>query len=289
MIKEKKIYTAMNEAVFYYCIGIKYDRLKIFLKQVLHLEIYNIELKNTKLLKDYMQSREKTIDYLVLTNIGYINVEINNTNPDWLMNRNLSYACKVLANSIEVSQSYKDIKKVVQINLCRLGKTESGIMKYNMASETKSTSFKEILTDILEIYVVNVDFYKKMVYNGNKKFICDNYLLCAMDLKPKDIDKISEGNEELMEYKEDLEKINDNEDFVKWVSIKDDEEKIRNSYISDGLEEGRKLGFEQGLEQGLEQGIVQTAKNLLDNGIAIDVISKATGLSIEAISNLQEG
>ena len=53
--------------------------------------------------------------------------------------------------------------------------------------------------------MINIDFYKKMVYNGNKKFIKKNYLLCAMDLTTNDIDKISEGNEELMEFKKMLE------------------------------------------------------------------------------------
>ena len=54
--------------------------------------------------------------------------------------------------------------------------------------------------------MVNIDYYREMVYNKNKKFIKENYLLCVMDLQPSDIDNIKEGNEFLMEYKNDLEK-----------------------------------------------------------------------------------
>ena len=77
--------------------------------------------------------------------------------------------------------------------------------------------------------MVNIDFYKEMVYNDNNKFIKDNYLLCAMDLKPDDIDKISEGNEKLMEFKKSLEEINDREDFVKWMSAEEEAVIIKNT------------------------------------------------------------
>ena len=65
------------------------------------------------------------------------------------------------------------------------------------------------------------------------------------------------------------------------------------------FDRGLKQGLEQGLEQGMEQGLVRgraegretgarenalkTAKALLQNGIAPDIIARCTGLSIEDI------
>lgn len=228
MIKEKIFYTATNEAVFYYCIGNDLKKAKIFIEQVIKRPIYQIEIKNAKLLKDYMYTKEKVLDYLVLTDIGYINIEINNYNADWRIKRDVSYACKLVSNAVDKAKNYSETERVIQININRLGSTSKGYEVYRLNSEHNSKEFPKTLTDVLEIYTVNIDFYKEMVYNGNKKFIKDNYLLCAMDLQPDDIDKISEGNEDLMDFKEMLEKINDNEDFVKWISAEKEAEMFKN-------------------------------------------------------------
>ena len=259
-------------------------------------------MKNTKLLKDYMNAKERTLDYLVLTDEGYINIEINNYNENWRVNRDITYACKVLTNSLEKKKEYKDMQKVTQINLNRLGKDKDAYEVYRFNATNNSKGYPKTLTDMIEIYMLNVDFYKEMVYNGNKKFIEDNYLLCAMDLQPEDIDNISEGNESLMEYKKDLEKINDNEDFVKWISSEEEAEMFERTRILVAEEEatkrGMKKGLEQGLQQGLEQGIqqgikqgetnkqIEIAKKLLKENIDINVISLATGLCIDELNKL---
>lgn len=129
-----------------------------------------------------------------------------------------------------------------------------------------------------------------MVYNGNKKFIKDNYLLCAVDLKPEDIDNISEGNDGLMEFKNDLEKINDDEDFVNWISSEKEAEMFERTRILIAEEEatkrGLKKGLEQGIEQGIKKGIIETAKKMKNENIDIDTIRKITNLSIEEINKL---
>ena len=53
-----------------------------------------------------------------------------------------------------------------------------------------------------------------------------------------------------------------------------------------GREEGIKIGKEKGREEGREEGILETAKNLIQQGIPLDVISKATGLNREELAQL---
>ena len=54
----------------------------------------------------------------------------------------------------------------------------------------------------------------------------------------------------------------------------------------------RDLAFEEGMEKGIEEGSkqanIETAKSLLESGIDIKIISKATGLSIEEVNSLHE-
>jgi len=299
MIREKQFRTAMDEAVFFFCIGNNLKFAKIFIEQVIQKPIYKIEMMNCRLFKDYIHTKEKTLDYLVLTDNGYVNIEINNYNNSWRIKRDVSYACKILSNSVSKSGEYDNMQKVIQININRLGETEKGYEVYRLNATEEYKGFPKLLTDVIEIYMVNIDFYKKMVYNGNKKFIKKNYLLCAMDLTTNDIDKISEGNEELMEFKKMLEEINSTEDFVKWDYEKD-AEMIHNSIVSEARREGLQQGLQEGLEQGLEQGLqegleqgkkekqIEIAEKMLIKQISIEQIVEITGLTEKEIYNLKK-
>ena len=46
-------------------------------------------------------------------------------------------------------------------------------------------------------------------------------------------------------------------------------------------------GLEQGLEQGIEQKAQDIARNMLNEGIAIALIVRVTGLTIEQVQQLQ--
>ena len=52
------------------------------------------------------------------------------------------------------------------------------------------------------------------------------------------------------------------------------------------LEEASKQGLKQGLEQGIKQSKLEIAKNMKDMGLDVEVISKATSLSVEEINKL---
>ena len=59
-----------------------------------------------------------------------------------------------------------------------------------------------------------------------------------------------------------------------------------------GKEEGMKAGIEEGMKAGIEEGRnernLDIAKNLIKQNVAIDIISKATGLTQEEIEKLKE-
>jgi len=53
-----------------------------------------------------------------------------------------------------------------------------------------------------------------------------------------------------------------------------------------GFEQGIEEGFEQGIEQGIEQQKIAIAKNMLENNIPLDMISRCTELSVDVINNI---
>ena len=63
---------------------------------------------------------------------------------------------------------------------------------------------------------------------------------------------------------------------------------------SDGGEEGRRLGQKEGVAIGKKQGItigirqkaIETARNMLNDGVASDLIMKHTGISTQKLESL---
>ena len=50
--------------------------------------------------------------------------------------------------------------------------------------------------------------------------------------------------------------------------------------------EAEKIGFDKGLEKGIKETKRKAAKNLLELGVAVEVIAKATWLSAQTIETL---
>ena len=54
----------------------------------------------------------------------------------------------------------------------------------------------------------------------------------------------------------------------------------------DGRDEGRTEGITEGMAIGIQQTQIETARNMLKNGLSADLITKYTGISAQQISEL---
>ena len=119
----------------------------------------------------------------------------------------------------------------------------------------------------LEMYNVRLDLVREKVYNvEEERFI-------------KWLKLIKEGEIEEMKKIADQEK--EMEDAVRFMEEFLADEEIRNVY-------DKIVDVERDAEErGEEIGIIKTAKNLLQLNIAIEDISKATGLSIKELKELE--
>ena len=91
---------------------------------------------------------------------------------------------------------------------------------------------------------------------------------------------------------EELERLSENDEF----RVLYDAEKMRRKEINsarlDGYDDGYGNGYEIGITKGKEEGAkaekIAIAKNLLKDGIPIEVVSKNTGLSVEELKELEK-
>ena len=66
------------------------------------------------------------------------------------------------------------------------------------------------------------------------------------------------------------------------------QKKMINTARSWGYDDGKEEGKAEGLEEGAKKEKIEIAKNLLKDGISIEVVSKNTGLSIEELEELKK-
>ena len=140
----------------------------------------------------------------------------------------------------------------------------------------------------LEIYDVNLDKINSRCYNEDDEY---NFLK-MMTASKEELEFLAEKGDNFMKkIKDEVNRINDENYFANFISVEEDERKIRNTYYANGVEEGEargeRRGEKRGEKRGKENALIETAKNLLNLGISIEDISKGTGLSKQKIASLK--
>ena len=117
---------------------------------------------------------------------------------------------------------------------------------------------------------LNIKKTTELCYNEKKMSI-----LGMLDM---DYEKLTnfKGDTIMDKLKNEALKLNNNDDFVKYLSDEDEERLLKNSFI------------EQGIEKGIEQNKISTAKKMLEKNIDIDSIKEITGLSLDEIKELKK-
>ena len=181
--------------------------------------------------------------------------------------RILFYCSKMYVQSIKAGKDYMDLEKSIAILISNyeiesLKEIEKYVSKWNLREEDYGNV---ILTDSIEIVIIEVPKFEKY---------CDNTGLAdwvKFIINPK---VINMENEDVKKAKEVLDEISQNEEERHLAEL-------REKYIMD-----QRATEAAGYDKGLKDGIKQTAKNLKDKGIDINIIHETTGLSIEEINNL---
>ena len=102
----------------------------------------------------------------------------------------------------------------------------------------------------------------------------------------------------MQKIQKQVEKLNDENYFANFISVEEDERKIRNTYFANGKEEGEKRGEKRGKADGIkigeklgekrgkENALIETAKRLLSLGLSVKEVAKGTGLTENKVRTL---
>ena len=276
--------------------------LKEFLKDVLHLEYeleeLDIRILNNELIRESIREYQKRIDVnIVLNDNIYVEIEINREDFNRVKYRNKMYADKVSSLILESGENIKKLEEFYfyQLNLNTENKNEN-IGEHIIVPYDISTN--EIYIDNNKTILKYLEFYYRLYYNEPNKRTRDVIWLAALSSKSfTELYTILKGvlDERLLKkFIKDVIKMNwdklENFSIHEWEKEKWDKylEEKRKEEEEKRLEEAMKEGHAAGHAAGHAEAIEFTIKEMIENGIDIEMISKITKLSNEEIKKIEE-
>ena len=285
-----KYYNGLNDIVFKntLCVEEHKGLLKWLLESCLDIKIDNLILKDKELSKKTKYSKGRVVDLLIESDNKMFNVEINNRPHDYNNDRNLGYLANLYGKSIDKSNDYKKINSCIQLNITS-GKKDIELKSKYLLVDTLNES-KNIWTDNFIIYEINVDLLKKLYYNKDIKSINKYKPVIMLTLNKEELEEFSLGDERIMEYKDKVNELNSDDDFVTFISREEDQEKTENALrtiISEKNEELKNSREELKTQKTkLTKLNIEHARKMKEKNIDLNTISEITGLTIEEIEKL---
>lgn len=265
----------------------KIERLELLLSIYFNIPIEllrgNVVIINNEQNVKKENDKRKSVDILLkvelVTGKERINIEVNRSRlREIVVERNILYAANIFSRGLKKGDSYDLIEPVIQINFDVIDVSTNNkiIDKYYFQNDEK-----QILTKKLQIHHINIERCKKIWYDEDvRKYTEEEQQIIKLGSllgasSQEEFNLFLEEMDMEKEIKEDIRNSVEeyNSDSELWIPFdkETDEELIRNTEISVAKREG------------IKQRNIEVAKSLLTQGVDINIIMNATGLSEEEI------
>ena len=236
------------------------------------------------------------------------NIEIQLEAQDYENERFLYYWADAYSRQLQRSEEYEKLHKTISIIILDHEIKElKGIEELDTKWQIRDNKTgKRILTDFLEIIIVEIPKAKRLYKENEKNKICQ-WMLFFDNPNKEEMKEIMEKNEKIKEAVEELTGMSKDEELriLTELRIKGrrDEYARRQYAIKQGLQEGREKGLEEGRkegreegrkegrEKGIKEGVAQNrikiAKNMLREKMPVDIIVRVTGLTNQEVEKLK--
>ena len=211
--------------------------------------------------------------------------------------RILFYCAKLFTSSLKSGYDYSTLEKSISIlitnyELENQKDIEKYIAKWNLREETYPT---HILTDTMEIYIIELKKFKKFKDNSNYKQL--NSWIKFIESSEEEIDM---SNKEIVKAKKVLEEISQDEHERYLAELREkyilDQNNIEATGYDKGLKQGKEEGIKEGIKKGREEGKKEgkeeskkeIAKEMIKEKMPLEVISKITKIPKEELQEIKK-
>ncbi len=272
------------------CAKANFDVLEGLFKVLIGEEIKIIEIIEN----ESNQDKYNRVDIKAKDSKGdIIIVEIQQTREYFFLERLLYGVSKSIVEHISLGETYEKVKKVYCISILYFDLGKGADYLYH-----GQTKFVGVHThDTLQISTKEQDVLK---LSTPEKIFPEYYLIRVNEFNQEATTPLEEWIEYLKtgKIKEDtnVPGLGEARKKMQYMMMDDSERISYDNYINDVMiyndimstshAKGLAEGLELGMKQGMEKAKKATAQNLKSLGTPIEIISKATGLTIEEIEKL---
>lgn len=246
--------------------------------------LVKVEILNPTFNKKNLKNKESILDIRArVVGYGYINVEIQLSNQKNIHKRSLFYASRLYEGQLGEKGKYKTLTKVVAINLIDFNYFQSE--DYHRCFGLKEDGTLEPYPDdLMKLYFIEMPKFRALERNGK---IAPNdrlakwlrFLTNTDDTRWEEMAKqdpmLELGIEKLRVASMDPEIRMQYEAREKALR---DIESIRDDALDEGIEKG--------IKKGRQEEKREMAQNLLREGVDIEIIMRASGLTKEEIEKI---
>jgi len=229
-------------------------------------------LENRTFTADVIGDKSSILDVRVETDSREkVDIEVQLKDLYDMEKRTLYYWGREFAKSIPEGGEYKDLPKVININIVNFDNIK--LDEFHTCFHLWEDDHHEyLLTDVLEIHFISMVKYRKLKTGD----VAHNHL--ERWLAFLDVHTPEETLREVIKMDGAISKANERLNLVT-----QDEEVLRHYQIR---QEMAKMDWNSALNGAIERNKIEIARNLLRKGLSTDLIHETTGLDIETIQTL---
>ena len=285
------------DALFYKVFG-EEKRIKFLIyiiEEILNVKVKSIKLLNGKILGEKYKTKRSYLDLLVTLNDDTkLSIEVNTDTSNIVMERNLIFIFKVMANDVKIEDKYADLSNFIQINLnAEKSKNAYSFEKYVLMEEKSH----KLLTDKLQILKINLSFYANKCYTSSELNELSDFekLMGLIGVKTqKEYDIFSSEEGMLRDIMNTADEFREDFDIITMYDRETEMNRIheleKREAVKEALDEKDKI-FEIEKKKAIEEvslnSKMEIAYNMLNMNMRVEDISKATGLSIDEVNDLK--
>ena len=232
-----------------------------FLNSVLKSKnpIKYVELKNTDIEKSFVEDKFSRLDVKATTsNNEVINVEIQLKNEYNMIKRSLYYWSKLYEEQLKEGEDYSKLKRTVCINILNFKYLRND--RFHNGYRLKEMTTNEELTDTEEIHFIEIP---KLNDDCDEKDMLVAWTEFLKNPESEKVRNLEMNIEEIRAAKDELIKIsNDNKQRELY--------EMRSNILRDKT---------SALNKAKRDGKLEVARNLIMNGMDIEIVKQMTGLS----------
>ena len=285
--KENKKYNLKNDIIFKTFFSRKGNEIFLidFLEALLKIKIEEIQVKEEVNLETLaVEEKGGRLDLQAKLNDGIIvNIELQIKNHQNIEERTTYYSSKVISRETERGTEYKDITKVIMINI--LDYELLGFDEY--ISDTVIVLDKHREYEVLKgikWYFIELPKFRKQNPNMNEKL--NQWLVFLDDYNKEAVKLAEEKNDTLKKARIEMNYLTGDAEVRRLAELREKWEMDRISEIGYAKREGIKEGEKRGEKRGEKKGKIEIAKKMIEKGMNIETIIEITGLTKKEIESI---